>query len=175
MTGLILRWRRERLQAGRQQRAQVQVVELLPCRGSGACIIVTIWPPELRSGHYDIEDKQQGTCACRQAAGRSTLALSLRMMENISIPVEEPLQNRLEFENAAVSQPGGIWRGTGTVAHCRNGYRIRGNHAFKSPIRFLIARDLPPFREGRLDVRAGTSPQTPQRWMQVSRNIVLSG
>src|ERR1700722_15922991 len=81
MTGLILRWRREHLQAGRQQRAQVQEVESLPCRGSGACIIVTIWPHELRSGHYDIEDKQQGTCACRQAAGRSTLALSLRMME----------------------------------------------------------------------------------------------
>jgi hypothetical protein len=48
MTGLILRWRRERLQAGRQQRALVHVVELLPCPGSGACIIVTIWPPELR-------------------------------------------------------------------------------------------------------------------------------
>jgi hypothetical protein len=106
MTGLILRWRRERLQAGRQQRAQVQVVELLPCRGSGACIIVTIWPPELRSGHYDIEDKQQGTCACRQAAGRSTLVLSLRMMEKYFDPVEEPLQNCLEFENRGHFAPG---------------------------------------------------------------------
>src|SRR6202030_1325055 len=113
MTGLILRWRREHLQAGRQQRAQVQVVESLPCRGSGACIIVTIWPHELRSGHYDIEDKQQGTCACRQAAGRSTLVPSLPMMEKYFDPVEEPLQNCLEFENRGhFARPDGIWRGT---------------------------------------------------------------
>ena len=92
----------------------------------------------LRFGRSSFD--QAGDVVLPSSCGRSTLALSLRMMENISIPVEEPLQNRLEFENAAVSQPGGFWRGTGTVAHCRNGYRIRGNHAFKSPIRFLIAR-----------------------------------
>jgi len=73
MTGLILHWRRERLQAGRQQRAQVQVVELLPCRGSGACIIVTIWPPELRSGHYDIEDKQAGDVYLPSSCGAFNL------------------------------------------------------------------------------------------------------
>jgi hypothetical protein len=115
-----LRWRRERLQVGRQQRAQVQVVELLPCRGSGACIIVTISPPELRSGHYDIEDKQQGTCACRQAAGRSTLVLSLRMMKKYFDPsrrtfaelprVREsrPFRARMEFGEAATFQPIGL-------------------------------------------------------------------
>src|SRR5260370_1298227 len=112
MTGLILHWRRERLQAGRQQRAQVQVVELLPCRGSGACIIVTIWPPELRSGHYDIEDKQQETCICRQAAERSTLGSITPHNRKISRPsgrtraepprVREsrPFRARMEFGEA---------------------------------------------------------------------------
>jgi len=92
-------------------------------RGQLVRIIVTIWPPELRSSRYGIENKQKGTCASRQAAGRSTLVLSPGMMEKYFNPQSKKLcRTALSSRIAAISRPGwNLTRHTITyLAPCRD-------------------------------------------------------
>jgi transposase InsO family protein len=52
MTGHISHWRKERQRIVKQSAIPDQVAGSLPCPGSVACIIVTIWPPSSGFGHF---------------------------------------------------------------------------------------------------------------------------
>ena len=104
-------------------KAQVQVVELLQCRGA------RWFASSLRFGRLSFDQttttlriNSRGR-ACRQAAGRSTLILSLRMMEKYFNPQSKKLcRTALSSRIAAISRPGwNLTRHTITyLAPCRD-------------------------------------------------------
>src|ERR1035438_4849989 len=94
-TELILRWRRERLLAAKQPVTLKRVAESLRCQGLAACIIATIWPPELpRIFFLKIEDEMREHAPAKQLVPTrlSFHVGSWSLSRGSSVQKEHPIQ-----------------------------------------------------------------------------------
>lgn len=99
MTGRTLRWIREPRRVVKPRAITVQVAKSFPCQGSAACIIVTIWPPELslRTSFNEVDEKPRENRARLLVA--STLARFRRSLSSPKSLLQSKSTAKLDSES----------------------------------------------------------------------------
>ncbi len=93
----------------KQKKTLAKVVGSFPCRGSGDCIIVTIWLPELlhRTSRFRVKDQPREKRVCRSCETSLTLPMRQIRDHKIAFPNREsPPKIATELKDQVSFAPG---------------------------------------------------------------------